>query len=153
MATMRIGELSSACSTPIETIRYYEREGLLPQPPRSSGNFRLYDTLHRERLQFIRYCRGLDMSLDEVRLLLRFKDAPERDCGDVNALLDEHLEHVSRRIRQLRALQRQLRELRGHCGSARSAGHCGILRGLTRAAHDAPASGAAAAQRQSHVAG
>lgn len=147
---MRIGELALACATPIETIRYYEREGLLPPPARSGGNFRIYDAQHRERLQFIRYCRGLDMSLDEVRLLLRFRDAPHDSCGDVNALLDRHLDHVSQRMRQLHALRRQLRELRGRCGAARSAEQCGILRGLTQAAHEAPA---AAPRPASHVAG
>ena len=86
---MKIGELSTASSTAIETIRYYEREGLLPPPGRTEGNFRIYEAPHLERLQFIRYCRGLDMSLDEVRVLLRFKDAPAKDCGDVDALLDE----------------------------------------------------------------
>ena len=64
---MKIGELSTASSTAIETIRYYEREGLLPPPGRTEGNFRIYEASHLERLQFIRYCRGLDMSLDEVR--------------------------------------------------------------------------------------
>lgn len=147
---MRIGELSTACATPIETIRYYEREGLLPPPARSAGNFRIYDAQHRERLQFIRYCRGLDMSLDEVRLLLRFKDTPDDDCGDVNALLDEHLQHVGSRIRQLRALQRQLRDLRRRCATSRGTEQCGILRGLTQAAHATPGAGPA---RPSHVAG
>lgn len=147
---MRIGELSRAASTPVETIRYYEREGLLEAPARSAGNFRLYEPAHLERLQFIRYCRGLDMSLQEVRLLLRFRDAPEEDCGDVDALLDEHLEHVSQRIRQLRTLQRLLRQLRGRCGRHGKAAHCVILRGLTRAAQDAPA---APKQAASHVRG
>ena len=73
---MRIGELSRLSTTSIETIRYYEREGLLPSPARSPGNFRLYQPAHLERLQFIRHCRGLDMSLDEIRVLLRVKDAP-----------------------------------------------------------------------------
>lgn len=68
---MKIGELSTAASTPIETIRYYEREGLLPAPARTQGNFRLYEGSHLERLQFIRYCRSLDMSLEEVRVLLK----------------------------------------------------------------------------------
>ena len=69
---MKIGELARATETVIETIRFYEREGLLPPPARSEGNFRIYETKHVERLQFIRYCRGLDMSLAEARVLLRF---------------------------------------------------------------------------------
>jgi Cd(II)/Pb(II)-responsive transcriptional regulator len=130
---MRIGELAQTSGTPIETIRFYEREGLLPAPGRTQGNFRVYEAQHLERLQFIRYCRGLDMSLDEVRVLLRFKDAPGDDCGDVNALLDEHIGHVSQRIRELRTLEKQLRQLRERCGEARATEHCGILAGLEAA--------------------
>jgi Cd(II)/Pb(II)-responsive transcriptional regulator len=130
---MKIGDLSAASATPVETIRFYEREGLLPAPARTQGNFRIYEAPHLERLQFIRYCRGLDMSLDEVRALLRFKDAPGEDCGDVDALLDEHIGHVSRRIRELRALEKQLKALRQRCGEAREADHCGILAGLEQA--------------------
>jgi len=138
---MKIGELATAAATPIETIRYYEREGLLLAPARSQGNFRLYETVHLERLQFIRYCRSLDMSLDEVRVLLRFKDAPSATCGDVNELLDEHIGHVSARIKELRALEKQLKELRKRCGAPRPAEQCGILSGMSAAANDkSPAS-------------
>ena len=135
---MKIGELAVASSTPIETIRYYERQGLLPAPARTAGNFRVYDALHQDRLLFVRFCRGLDMSLDEVRVLLRFKDAPGEDCGDVNALLDEHIGHVSTRIRELRALEQQLKELRARCGLSQSTDQCGILSGMTRAAQASP---------------
>lgn len=136
---MKIGELSSASSTPIETIRYYEREGLLPAAARTQGNFRVYEKPHLERLQFIRYCRGLDMSLDEVRTLLRFKDDPADPCADVNGLLDAHIGHVSQRIAELRTLQKQLKELRQQCVGVRAAGHCGILAGLSQAARQSPA--------------
>jgi Cd(II)/Pb(II)-responsive transcriptional regulator len=134
---MKIGELAAASSTSIETIRYYEREGLLPAPARTNGNFRTYEPVHLERLQFIRYCRGLDMSLDEVRVLLRFKDAPQAHCGEVNALLDEHIGHVCLRIRELRTLEKQLKDLRQLCGTACAARDCGILSGLAEAAQGA----------------
>ena len=137
---MKIGELSTAASTPIETIRYYEREGLLPAPARTQGNFRLYEGSHLERLQFIRYCRSLDMSLEEVRVLLKVKDAPGDDCGDVNTLLDEHIGHVSQRIKELRALEKQLKELRQRCGATRGVEQCGILAGLSEAAQEPTAS-------------
>jgi Cd(II)/Pb(II)-responsive transcriptional regulator len=129
---VKIGELATLSSTPIETVRYYERQGLLPAPARTQGNFRLYEAVHLERLQFIRHCRGLDMSLDEIRVLLRFRDAPGDDCGDVNALLDAHIGHVSTRIRELRALEKQLKALRERCGDVRSAEQCGILSGLAK---------------------
>ncbi|HEV6966707.1 MULTISPECIES: Cd(II)/Pb(II)-responsive transcriptional regulator [Roseateles] len=136
---MKIGELSAASATAVETIRYYEREGLLPAPARTQGNFRVYETRHLERLQFIRYCRGLDMSLDEVRILLKVKDAPHESCGDVNLLLDEHIEHVTQRIRELRALEKALKSLRERCGDARPSDQCGILSGLSDASREATA--------------
>lgn len=132
---MKIGGLAAATQTQVETIRFYERQGLLPQAPRSNGNYRIYGPDHAERLAFIRHCRSLDMTLDEVRVLLRFKDSPGEDCGDVNALLDEHIGHVAARIRELRQLKKQLKALRDKCAVARDAGHCGILTGLSHAAN------------------
>lgn len=127
---MKIGELSTTTGVPIDTIRHYEREGLLPEPARTESNYRHYGTEHAQRLSFIRHCRGLDMALDEIRVLLRFKDAPSAECGEVNALLDEHIGHVAQRVRELRALEKQLLELRDTCRSVQDAGHCGILNRL-----------------------
>ena len=135
---MKIGDLSTASATPIDTIRFYEKQALLPAPSRTQGNFRVYEAAHLERLQFIRYCRSLDMSLDEVRVLLRFKDAPNEDCGDVNALLDEHIGHVSRRIKELRVLEKELKQLRQRCTDAHPASECGILAGLEQASQETP---------------
>ena len=126
----KIGELSAATETSVETIRYYERAGLLPAPQRSEGNFRLYDDANVERLNFIRACRALDMSLDEVRVLLGFRDGAEGDCTVVNELLDEHIEHVQARIQELHELARELQTLREQCAEVQAAGACGILRGL-----------------------
>lgn len=145
---MRIGELAQASGTPVETIRFYEREGLLPAPNRTESNYRIYTEVHAGRLGFIRQCRNLDMALDEVRVLLRFKDAPQTDCGEVNTLLDEHIGHVAHRIRELRVLERQLRALRAECASPHAAKDCGILQGIDVAAGQP---GKAAARR--HVRG
>ena len=131
---MKIGELALAALTQVETIRYYEREGLLLQPPRSEGNYRIYGPEHVGRLAFVRHCRSLDMTLDEIRLLRRFKDEPQAECGEVNALLDEHIGHVATRIRELRQLEKQLRALREQCAGVREAAHCGILNELTQSA-------------------
>ncbi|HEY0887030.1 MAG TPA: Cd(II)/Pb(II)-responsive transcriptional regulator [Ramlibacter sp.] len=132
---MKIGELAAASDTAVETVRYYERQDLLPAPARTESNYRSYDSEHLARLQFIRYCRGLDMSLDEIRVLLRLKDSPHENCADVNAVLDEHIGHVSRRIRELRTLEKELRELRAQCQNAREAQECGILERLARASN------------------
>lgn len=145
---MKIGELATQANTPVDTIRYYEREGLLPAAPRSEGNYRIYGPAHAERLAFIRHCRTLDMTLDEIRVLLRFRDAPHEDCGDVNALLDEHIGHVSARIRELRQLERELKALRERCANPTDSAHCGILSGLQQAAAEP-----AAAPARPHTAG
>jgi Cd(II)/Pb(II)-responsive transcriptional regulator len=127
---MKIGELAAATDISVETIRFYEREGLLPEPKRSIANYRVYTLAHAERLAFIRNCRNLDMALGEVRELLRFKDAPGQDCANVNALLEEHIGHVSQRIRELRVLERELRALRARCAKPGQGKDCGILGGL-----------------------
>lgn len=139
---MRIGELAKKTTTQIETIRYYEKQGLLPEPPRSEGNFREYQNLHEERLNFIRQCRSLDMSLDEIRRLLVIKDSPSAECGDVNQLVEDHVQHVEQRIAELQALAQQLHALRDRCLSAKPAEHCGILQELSSGAVDVALAGA-----------
>lgn len=128
---MKIGELAILTHTQVETIRFYEREKLLAAPSRSEGNYRIYGEAHAERLSFIRHCRGLDMTLDEIRVLLRFKDAPSENCVEVNELLDEHIGHVAQRIKELRQLERQLKSLRETCLGDQDTQHCGILNELT----------------------
>ena len=135
---MKIGTLAEATGTPVETIRFYEREGLLPTAARTEGNYRIYTPHHAERLAFIRQCRSLDMTLDEVRVLLRFKDQPTADCGEVNSLLDEHIGHVAERIRALRALEKELRALRAACPVPHAAADCGILQGIDHAGAKPP---------------
>ena len=149
---MKIGELALAAQSQVETIRSYEREGLLPQAPRSEGNYRIYGPEHVERLAFVRHCRSLDMTLDEIRVLLRFKDAPQAECGEVNALLDEHIGHVATRIRELRQLEKQLKALREQCAGTSEAAHCGILNELVQAS-SAPAATASTKARGHHVGG
>jgi Cd(II)/Pb(II)-responsive transcriptional regulator len=151
---VKIGELAAAAQTQVETVRFYEREGLLPLPPRSNGNYRIYGAEHVGRLGFIRHCRSLDMTLDEIRVLLRVKDSPGDGCGDVNTLLDEHIGHVAVRIRQLKLLQKQLESLREQCGAVQEAGRCGILAGLSTAAASAAATAPPAnRQRETHLDG
>lgn len=129
---LKIGELAKQTGSQVETIRYYEREGLLAAPARSAGNYRLYGPAHVERLQFIRHCRSLDMTLEEIRSLLAFRDAPEQNCGAVNDLLDEHIGHVAHRIGELQALEKQLKALRRLCRRTRATRDCAILNTLSK---------------------
>lgn len=136
MKNFKIGELAAAGGCQVETVRYYEREGLLPRPARSAGNYRLYGAEHVDRLTFIRHCRSLGMSLIDVRLLLHFKDAPNENCNEVNLLLDTHIVQIAKRMAELETLQGQMLELRSHCTQNQSAKDCGILHGLTRSNFD-----------------
>ena len=131
---MRIGELARRAGCLAETVRYYEREGLLPAPERTESNYRLYENTHLDRLTFIRNCRALEMSLDEIRALLAITDGAGRDCGEVSAVLEAHIGHVSERIGQLVDLKKQLVALREQCGGTDAVERCGILRGLARSA-------------------
>lgn len=130
---LKIGELASRTGCSVETVRYYEREKLLPAPGRTEGNYRLYDEEHVARLSFIRRCRSLDMTLDEIRTLLRFRDSPDEICQGVNELLDTHIDLVTMRIAELQRLEEQLRNLRGQCGELRQSRDCGILNELSHA--------------------
>ena len=127
---MKIGELAKKAGCRVETVRYYEREGLLPAPARSEGNYRLYGAQHLERLVFIRNCRTLDMTLEEIQRLLALRDLPHESCAGINSLVDEHIEHVQARIDSLQALRGQLTELRDRCNGPKEAEDCGILRQL-----------------------
>lgn len=128
---VKIGELGKQADCQVETIRYYEREGLLPVPGRSEGNYRVYGREHLERLVFIRNCRTLDMTLDEIRRLLLLIDRPEESCDSVNGLVDEHIRHVELRINSLLALQKQLVELRHRCAAERGVDECAIIQQLS----------------------
>lgn len=127
---MKIGELAQVAQCTVETIRYYEKEGLLPAPDRTAGNFRVYGPEHVERLRFIRNCRALDMSHDEIHTLLGLADQSEQGCGAVNNVFDQHIAHVDERIRELTHLKRQLATLRQRCRSEQAVQSCGILQGL-----------------------
>ncbi len=131
---MKIGDLAKATNTLPETVRFYEREGLLLPPARTEGNYRSYTAEHVQRLAFIRHCRSLDMTLAEIRTLLHFKDTPTKDCGDVDELIASHIEQVVVRIRQLKALEADLRSLHRSCSVGRAAANCGILGELELAA-------------------
>ena len=101
---MKIGELSQATGVDVETIRYYEKSGLLPAPARLANGYREYGTPHLERLAFVRHCRALDLPLAEVQRLLDFVDQPGGDCGDINQLIDGQLARVRARLTSLQAL-------------------------------------------------
>jgi len=127
---MTIGELAAAGQCTVATIRYYEKEGLLPRSGRTGGNYRTFGPAHLDRLRLIRNCRSLDLTHGEIRALIAMMDRSGQDCGSVNGLLDEHIGHVRGRIQELLELERQLTVLRERCGVERKVEECGILQGL-----------------------
>ena len=112
---MKIGDLAEQVGCDVQTIRFYEREGLMDEPGRSEAGHRRYGEHDTKRLRFIRHCRSLDMPLSEIRLLLAFAAAPTESCAQVDALLDKHIAHVRTRLAALQELDAQLVALRARC--------------------------------------
>jgi Cu(I)-responsive transcriptional regulator len=124
-----IGDLARRTGVKVETIRYYERIGLLPAPPRTQGNYRSYGPLHARRLAFIKRSRDLGFTLDQARALLTLADRTEHDCAEVDSIARDHLADVDRKIADLKALRADLRDMIDHCGRATVA-DCRVIRSL-----------------------
>lgn len=124
-----IGDLARATGTKIETIRYYERIGLLAKPERTSGNYRAYSKAELERLSFVRRSRDLGFSLDQVRELLSLANDQDRDCAGIDHIASEHLKEVERKIADLNALRRELKNVIDSCGGGPVA-QCRIIEAL-----------------------
>lgn len=129
MTRMTIGDLARATATKPETIRYYERIGLLPPPARTASNYRSYGPPELARLSFIRRARALGFSIDQVSALLDLADMRERSCETVDALAKEHLAGINAKIADLTALQRKLADVIGQCRRGTIA-ECRILDAL-----------------------
>lgn len=126
---MQIGELGRRTSTKVETIRFYEKVGLLPAPGRTSANYRDYGAVHLARLSFIRRARDLGFTLDQVRELLTLSDDRSRSCGAVDTVARAHLAQIDQKIADLRALRRELDELIGQCRQG-AISECRIIEAL-----------------------
>jgi DNA-binding transcriptional MerR regulator len=112
---MKISELASATATNVETVRYYEKIGLLPPPARTSANYRAYGREHLARLSFIRRARDLGFTLKAVRELLMLSDDRSQSCEAVDGIASAHLDDVNRKIVDLTALRAELDRVVGSC--------------------------------------
>lgn len=128
-SAMRIGQLAARTGCDPETIRYYERAGILPQPQRAPNNYRDYGSGHLQRLRFVRRCRFLGFSLDEVRRLLELIDGADYSCAEIEAIGRRHLEDVRGRIADLRMMESSLAELVSGCSGGNSP-DCSMLERL-----------------------
>lgn len=125
----RIGDLARLTNTRVETVRWYEKEGLLPKPDRTAGNYRVYADTELRRLSFIRRARDLGFSLDQVRALLGLSDDRDCDCAGIDQIAHEHLREVDRKIADLKALRRELKAVIESCDGGTVA-QCRIIEAL-----------------------
>jgi Cd(II)/Pb(II)-responsive transcriptional regulator len=137
---MRIGELARRSDCDVETVRFYEREGLLDAPAREANGYRCYAEAHLVQLNFIRHCRSLGIGLPEVRALRCFQASPELACEEINQLIDRQIVRIDQQLESLRVLERQLHSLRDTCHANQKASECGIMRNLAQAAEGAACS-------------
>ena len=132
---MRIGEIAGKAGVDVQTIRYYEREGLLDAPARTAAGYRAYGPEHLERLNFVRHCRSLDMPLGEIKRLIDLSSDRSVSCEQVDELVRAHLERVQAKRKALEALEAQLSTLAAQCAHGHRVADCGILEELIHAAH------------------
>ncbi len=123
---LTIGTLAKRTGTKVQTIRYYEQIGLMPEPGRSQGGQRRYSDVELDRLAFIRHSRELGFPLEAIRELLDLSDCPERSCAQVDAVAKRQLKEVEARIARLDALRTELRRMISECNADRVA-DCRIL--------------------------
>ena len=127
---MKIGELANKTGCSIQTIRFYEREGLINPLQRTQSNYRLYDKGSLRQLTFIKQCRSLDMSIVEVKQLIQNKENPNNSCASINSMIDVHINDVTNRIQELVQLKETLTDMALACSSNRSIKDCGVLQKL-----------------------
>jgi len=128
---LTIGDLGAATDTKVETIRYYERIGIMPAPKRSDGNYRMYRAEHVEQLRFIRRSRALGFNLDQVRELLSLSDNRNRSCEAVDEIARENLADIDRKMGDLKVLRRELAALLHQCQRGAIA-ECRIIKAIAR---------------------
>lgn len=134
---MKIGQLARATGTKAETVRYYERIGLIRRPERTDSNYRDYASPDVERLAFIRHARMLGFDLSDVRSLLDLSDEPDRACGGVDGIASRHLASVEQKLEQLERLRCELQHMISQCAGGRVSS-CRILNALADHSHCGP---------------
>ena len=129
---LMIGELAKLAGVTAETIRYYERERVIPRPKRTgTGKYRRYEQRDADRLRFVKRARNLGFSLDDVRELLTLAESdPKKPCGDVDQIARAHMAAVDAKIAQLTALRRELGRLTADCDPKAGVGDCSLLSAL-----------------------
>ncbi len=133
LMSFSIGQLSKKADIPIDTIRYYEKVGVLDRIQRSENNYRVYTEQTLADLLFIKHCRELNISLSDIKTLKEMKTQPKQACTEIDNLVDKYLKEVSEKIERLLLLKESLTDLKQHCSTNRTVDECGILRELQNA--------------------
>ncbi|WP_386679746.1 helix-turn-helix domain-containing protein [Loktanella sp. R86503] len=128
----RIGDLARLTNTKVVTIRYYESIGLMPVPKRSEANYRVYEKAQLDRLRFIRRCRDLGFSLEQIAELVALSSDNQKPCDEVDALTHAHLIEVEAKIADLNALAAELRKIGAQCHGNTTISNCRIIEALDR---------------------
>jgi MerR family mercuric resistance operon transcriptional regulator len=128
---MTIGALAKRAGCNVETIRYYERIGLLPKPARGPGGYRRFGIEHTRRLAFVRRARELGFTLEQVRALLALAEHPDQACAEARALAADHLVQVRTKIANLQAMEDALANMVAGCAEPPAAG-CPLIEALDR---------------------
>ena len=126
-----IGDLAKGTGTKVVTVRYYEQIGLLPVPSRTAGNYRTYSNEHMRRLRFIRRCRDLGFTLDQIRDLLRLSSQKNEGCAEVDRITAQHLIEIEQKISDLKRLAKELRRLNNCCQGNGIIADCRIIEALS----------------------
>ncbi len=129
--TFSTGQLAKQANCKVETVHYYEKTGIMPEPGRSEGGHRIYTLTHLKRLNFIRRCRDLGFTIEQVKELLRFIDEPDHYCGEVKAMAMLQAREVQQKIDDLTRLKAALNQMVAQCkGQNYSIDNCPIIDAL-----------------------
>ena len=128
---LSIGELAKQTGVKVVTIRYYEQTEVLPAPARTEGNYRTYSQEHVDRLRFIRRCRDLGFSIEQIRDLLRLSSENTDSCSDVCTLAERHLATVEEKLADLQRLASELRRISSSCNGENPMAECRIIGALS----------------------
>lgn len=130
MINLTIGQLAKETGVSVDTIRYYEKIGLLEKAKRSAGNYRYYSAQMLSELLFLKHCRELGITLHDIQKLKELSAKPDQTCMEVDHLIDQYLNEVSQKIKNLEHLKQDLYHLKQQCSQHRTIQQCGILKEL-----------------------
>lgn len=130
MINLTIGQLAKKTGVSVDTIRYYEKIGLLEKAKRTAGNYRHYSEQMLSELLFLKHCRELGITLQDIQKLKDMSENPNQTCMEVDHLIDQYLAEVSQKIKNLEHLKQDLTHLKQQCSQHRTIEQCGILKEL-----------------------